>query len=92
MWAPLWESTEVQCQYPLGTMLQLEGLKGFENDDWGEEVTCLKLFPGRTFRAWIGLMQPVGESIGRRLQDKKNGTLIFPIKVEGKLGVKLVPL
>lgn len=37
IWSPIWESTEVQCQYPLGTSLQMEGQKGWRHGDWGEK-------------------------------------------------------
>jgi hypothetical protein len=87
VWTPVWDeaSSEVKCQWPLGTSLQTAGPRGWLKDDWLEEQSCLRVAPNSVFRCWIGLTPPVGESIERRIPQQKNGTLIFPIKAGNKL-------
>ena len=87
VWAPMWQSLEVQCQHPMGSRFRLEGLKGWKADDWvPEEEESLSVPVGVTFSCWIGLLPPIGESIERRLQTHTSiGTAIFPVKIDGKL-------
>ena len=86
VWTPMWQPSEVQCQYPLGSLLQVEGPKGWKLQDWGNETESAKVPMGVTFRCWIGLVPPTGQSIKRRLQTRTPvGTAIFPVKIDGKL-------
>jgi len=89
VWTPMWQASasEVSCQHPLGSLLQLEGQKGWRARHWKEEeVESAKIPVGATFRCWIGLVPPIGQSIHRRLQTRTPiGTAIFPVKINGKL-------
>jgi hypothetical protein len=86
VWTPMWQSLEVQCHQPLGSLLRLEGLKGWKADDWVPEEESLSVPVGVTFSCWIGLLPPIGESIERRLQTHTSiGTATFPVKIDGKL-------
>jgi len=86
-WSPTWESQDVQPQYPLRSVLQLEdrGGGGWQKQCWGDEQQCLSVLAGETFKCWIGLMPPVGEGFVRRIDQKTTGELIFQVKMESKL-------
>ncbi len=86
VWTPLWdEHSAVQCQWPLGTKLQLSGSKGWSDGEWEGEAFCIKVKPQANFRCWVGLMPPMGDSIKMRVPHRNNGVLIFPIKVDSEL-------
>lgn len=85
LWSPLWDvdASEVKCQWPLGTRLRLLGKDGKPL----EEQSCVTVGPSQRVECWIGLMPPIGDSIKRRIAQKRNGVLIFPIKTDNKLRV-----
>lgn len=98
VWSPLWENTtgEVPAQDPLGSGLD-RPLLGYprregELEAWSDADDSLTVEAGQTFRCWIGLLEPQGESIRRRLQVRKTGTLVLPIRVAGDLAIQRLPL
>lgn len=89
IWTPTWESKDVRCQEPYGAGLRLEGVPpdsgGWRAGAWHDEQQCISVEPGRTFLCWIGLLEPQGEGLERRLQLHTTGTATFPAKIQGKL-------
>ena len=85
VWSPLWESPDVVAQTPFGAKLQKEGPKGHLAGDWESETLCVSLKPGQVFTGWIGLLQSHGQGLAVRTQQGNTGTLIFPLKIQGKL-------
>lgn len=86
VWTPIWESAEVQAQYPFGSKLHLYGEAGWKvRGSWDDGHPCIVLAPSQTFMCWIGLLEPSGEGIIQRLKKENTGTAIFPVKIEGKL-------
>jgi hypothetical protein len=96
IWTPLWESKEgVLYQSPLASALFPEGPKGHLADDWlnqHEGLSCIKLKTGQSFKGWIGLMPSHGEGLQVRVDKHTTGTLIFPIKLEGRLTYERVDI
>ena len=86
VWTPVWKPDEVHLQMPHASKLRLEGPKGWKAEDWGQEQQCVVLLMGQTLNCWIGLLAPVGSSIGRRLQTGEQiGTAIFPVKIDQQI-------
>lgn len=86
VWTPLWESPDVSAEgSPPGSTIQL-AKSGWQFDEWEEEKTCITVPVGRSFRSYIALLPTIGESIYRRFETKVPlGTLVFPVKIDGKL-------
>jgi hypothetical protein len=87
VWTPVWDSADVSAQYPLGASIQVEDAKsgGWKANAWGDESQCTTLNAGFTLKCWIGLIEPSGQGIIRRLEMQNTGTAIFPVKIAGKL-------
>lgn len=86
VWTPLWESSDVRADgNPPGSTLQL-AKRQWEFDEWENENTCITVPIGHSFRSYIALLPTVGESIYHRFETKiPLGTLVFPVKIDGKL-------
>jgi hypothetical protein len=86
VWTPVWESPNVHADGdPPGSTIQL-ATKDWQFDEWGDEKICATVPVGRSFRSYIALLPTVGESIYRRLETRTPlGTLVFPVKIRGKL-------
>jgi hypothetical protein len=98
LWSPLWENTtgEVPAQCPLGAGLERPGLgyprKAGQDEIWTEPADSLTVAAGQTISCWIGLLEPTGEGIKRRLEVRRTGTLVLPIKTEGRLAVQRISI
>jgi hypothetical protein len=86
VWTPVWESPDVHADGdPPGSTIQL-AKREWQYDEWGDEQICTTINIGRSFRCYIALKPTIGESIYRRLETKTAlGTLVFPVKIHGKL-------
>lgn len=95
IWTSLWESEYgVACQVPLASAVFPEGPKGYLANDYDppKGAPCVKLRPGQSFKIWIGLLPPRIGDLNTLLDKRQTGTLIFPIKMEGKLNYDLVQI
>jgi hypothetical protein len=64
---------------------QIEGPRGWMNDDWSGEQTEVPVAPGKVIRTWTGLQHTVDQGDFRRRHEiKKIGTLVVPLQVEGQ--------
>lgn len=98
VWSPLWEDTtgEVPAQGPLGSGLDRPRLgyprREGELEVWYDADDSLTVEAGQTIRCWIGLLEPLGESIRRRLEVRRTGTLMLPMRIEGRLAVQRISI
>jgi hypothetical protein len=83
--SPTWAPTAgVHVQRPECARIQLEGPKGWQNNDWLGEATSVAVPPGKSFRIWLGLDPSVSEKEMRRRHEVRNlGTLTLPLSVAG---------
>ena len=94
VWSPLWDNStgEAPAQSPLASELDRPLLGYPRRDDeleaWGETADALSVDVGQTIRCSVGLLEPPGEGIKRRLEIRRKGTLILPIKIEGRLAIQ----
>lgn len=86
VWTPIWESKDVFYQQPFASKLRKEKVGGgWKSGQWQEEEQCTMLQSGQTVICWIGLNEPPGEGLKRRIEKQTTGTAIFPVKIDGKL-------
>lgn len=86
VWTPLWESPDVHADgSPPGSTIQL-AKREWQFDEWEDEKICVTVPIGRSFRSYVALLPTVEASIYRRYETKiALGTLVFPVKIDGKL-------
>lgn len=86
VWAPSWESAEVQALQPFGSAIHMpEVPSSWKGDVWDAGRQNVTLAPGNTCLCWIVLIRPDGEDLSERLKKENTGTLIFPVNIEGNL-------
>ena len=101
VWMPLWESSLVPSQSdPTGSRLFLERTQGsWRSGQWVEyqdgktlEHCCVKLREDGTFETWVGLLPHAQENVAGLLKRHGTiGTVLFPVKMEGKMYEIRVP-
>ena len=85
---PFWQSQEVPAQVPLYVRFYNVGDKDVSDNGRGEEkgIDVVHLPPNGIVSGWLGLLQPTrGDGLAVRARERNTGTLIFPIKVAGKM-------
>ena len=96
VWSPLWEDTtgEVSAQLPFSSTLE-QPILGYPRGEgdleaWHGPADSLSVKAGQTVRCSIGLLEPQGEGIRRRLEIRRTGTLLLPIKINGELAAQRI--
>jgi hypothetical protein len=84
LWTPLWKSTEVPAQVPLGS--KFFNLGRADTDEKKKECVCVTVGPYETIEGWIGLTEPnIGDGLELRLRNRNTGYMIIPVKSGGKI-------
>jgi hypothetical protein len=85
IWTPLWENStgQVLAAYPLVPLLfQLQRIGEAERFS---PVDSMLLEPNGVTSATMPLLSPSGDGLSVRLNARDTGTMLFPLKVAGKL-------
>jgi len=88
VYKPFWQSQEVSAQAPLYARFYNVGDKDVSDNGRGEEkgIDVVHLPPNGIVSGWLGLLQPTrGDGLAVRARERNTGTMIFPIKVAGKM-------
>jgi len=98
VWSPLWENStgEVLAYSPVASEIY-RPLLGYprregELEAWGEPSQSFEVDVNQTICCQVALLEPSGEGIKRRLETRRTGTLVLPIKTESRLAVQRVQI
>jgi hypothetical protein len=98
VWAPLWENStgEVLRFSPLTSSISQSRLGYPRRDDevevWGEPLQSIDVGVSQTILCQIALLEPSGDGLKRRIENRNTGTMVLPVKVEGRLAVQRVKI
>ncbi|AYZ62268.1 hypothetical protein EGY31_02715 [Burkholderia multivorans] len=85
-----WKNADLHVSTTSEHVWQVEGPKGFRNNDWTKEATAVIVPPGMRVRTWVGL--PIGASkldVDAYLSQRRAGTLVTQVAWQNRADLTL---